>query len=142
MHQVTAPHGSAAGTRLTCTWQGLEFSVVIPADVAPGQRFVAMLPQSQELEDQDKSLDPHIKPNGVPPLGLTPIPERTSSFFSRLFFVWVTPLLCLSGKKSLESSHLWTIPEYNSAGRVTAEVERIYIESKVLFVAHPNLSPC
>ena len=135
MPQVTVPQGSVAGTRLTGTWQGLAFSVLIPDGVIPGQRFVAELPQTEEQEDQDTSLNPHFKPKGQPPLGLKPIPERTSSVFNRAFFMWITPLLCLSGKKAIEKSDMWTIPEYNKADRVTDAVYDLYLESKVRFFA-------
>lgn len=125
--------------RLTGTWQGLEFSVIIPDNVAPGQRFVAVIPQNQEDEDQDASLNPHFEAKGRPPLGLTPIPETRSSLCNRMCFLWIIPLLCVSGKKTLEKSDLWTTPDYNRAARVTAEVQHLYSESKVLILASTQL---
>ena len=91
--------------------------------------------QNQQEEDQDASLNSHITPKGRSPLGLTPIPETRSSLCSRLCFLWLTPLLCLSGKKALEKSDVWTIPDHNRAERVTTETQRLYSEFKVLLVA-------
>ena len=112
--------------------------MIVPENVAPGQRFVAVIPQNQENDDEDASLNPHIGTKGRPPLGLTPIPEIQSSIFNRICFLWVTPLLFISGKKTLEKADLWTTPEFNSATRVTNEMQHTYSEAKVL-VLHVSL---
>ena len=67
----------------------------------------------------------------------THIPETNSSCCNRMFFWWVTPLLVLSGKRSIASPDLWKTPPYNRAGRVTAEVERLYTECKVILNGCP-----
>ena len=124
--QVTAPPGSVAGMRLIIRWQGRAFSVVLPDNVAPGQRFVATLPQESPRQKRgDESLPENLL------LGRTPIPETRSSFFNRLFFIWITPLLYLSCKKTIESPDLWTTPEHNRADRVTSGVQHLYLKYKV-----------
>ena len=67
----------------------------------------------------------------------THIPEMKSSCCNRMLFWWVTPLLVLSGKRSLASSDLWTTPADNRAGSVTAEVERLYADCKVILNGCP-----
>ena len=75
--------------------------------------------QNQHQEHQDASLDHK------------PIPELRSSFCSRLFFLWLTPLLRISSKKALDKSDVWIAPDYNRAGRVTTETQDLYEEYKV-----------
>lgn len=106
--------------------------MIVPENVAPGQRFVTIIPQNQEDEDTDTSLNPHTGTKGRPPLGLIPIPEIQSSLFNRMCFLWVTPLLCASGKKTLEKADLWTTPAFNSAARVVNEMQHTYSKAKVL----------
>lgn len=118
---MTAPLGSATGVHLIGTWKGIGFSVIVPPNVAPGERFVVKLAQTQNADDQ------------TPPKSLNRAhtSEIRSSFFSRMFFMWITPLVCLSGKRSLESSDLWESSERDRTDRVTTEVQHLYTKSKV-----------
>ena len=93
--------------------------------------YVGSEPPNQETEDLDASLDPSIQEKGRPPLGDKPIPEMRSSCCSRLFFLWVKPLLRISRQKSLEKSDIWITPGYNRAGSVTTEVQKLYLEYQV-----------
>lgn len=109
--------------RLIGTWQGIGFSVIVPHDVVPGERFVVKLPQNQNEDDQ------------TPPKSSsrTHISEIGSSCFSRLFFIWITPLVFLSRKRALESSDLCVSPESDRTDHVTTEAKRLYVKSKVFW---------
>jgi hypothetical protein len=45
-------------------------------------------------------------------------PEASAGFFSRLWFIWLTPLLSLGYARPLEASDLYKLPDERSSTRV------------------------
>lgn len=92
-------------------------------------------PVPHDKGEHNTPLDPRIHREVHRPLCDKPIPEMQSPFWFRLYFLWMDPLIRRSGKKVLEKSDIWMTPEYNRAGRITNEIESLYLENKVLVLA-------
>ena len=124
---------------LVCILYTLNFNPCVNASSPPEAMNMGTERQNQETEDQSASEDEDASRHlhqGRPPLGRKPIPEMRSSFCSRLFFLWINPLFGVSRAKALEKSDIWLTPDYNRAGRVTTEIQNLYLKYEVLVLAY------
>lgn len=79
---------------------------------------------------KDKADDTIVDGEEQPVKQRTPLPETTSSFFSRIFLVWVFPLVYRGWKTPLEDADLWELAEHERGKHTTTQIlsewERLY----------------
>lgn len=83
---------------------------------------------------------PFVKPKYPPPPAPLSLddpqvtPEATASFWSILFFNWISPMMALGSARTLQPTDMWKMDEGRSArilaGQLTASYERRTVEAK------------
>lgn len=95
-----------------------------------------MVSAGTDVADSRRHSLPFLKPKYPPPpapLSLDDAemtPEINASFFSLLYWNWVSPMMALGAARPLEATDMWKLDEKRSAGKQGAELADHYADRK------------